>query len=67
LRPGAKVEVVGMAPEDECEHEMFVLIRWDSGSLGVPLAQLDGIGVDEETRQAIGDWHYWIGCGHELG
>jgi hypothetical protein len=27
LRVGDEVEVVGMAPEEECEHEMFVLIR----------------------------------------
>lgn len=67
LRPGAKVEVVGMAPVDECDHEMFVLIGWESGTLGVPLAQLDGIAVDEETREAIRDWHYWTGRGHELG
>ena len=29
LRVGDEVEVVGMAPEAECQHEMFVLIRWE--------------------------------------
>jgi Calcium binding len=29
LRVGDEVDVVGMAPEEECEHEMFVLIGWD--------------------------------------
>ena len=29
LRVGDEVDVVGMAPEEECEHEMFVLIRWE--------------------------------------
>jgi hypothetical protein len=59
LRVGDEVEVVGMAPEEECEHEVFVLIRWDRRALGVPLAQLEAVAVDEQTRQAIEDWHYW--------
>ena len=66
LEPGDKVEVVGMAPEEECEHEMFVLIRRKSRPLAVPLMQLEGIKVDEETQQAIEDWHYWVDQGHEL-
>ena len=66
LRVGDEVEVTGMAPEDECEHEMFVLTRWRRRTLGVPLAQLAGAGVDAQTEQAIGDWHYWVGSGYEL-
>ena len=60
LRVGDKLEVVGMAPEEECQHEMFVLIRWERGTLAVPLAQLEGIGVDEQTRQVMEDWQYWV-------
>jgi hypothetical protein len=67
LRTGEKVQVLEMAPEDECEREMFVVIAWNGRTLAVPLGQLDGVAVDEETRQAIGDWHYWLGRGHELG
>ncbi len=66
LRKGEQVEVVGMAPEEECEHEMFVLVRWNDRKLAVPLSQLDGIGVGKQTRQAIDDWHYWVDRGHEL-
>jgi hypothetical protein len=66
LRIGDKVEVTGMAPVEECEHEMFVLTRWERRSFAVPLSQLAGVGVDEETEQAIGDWHYWVGFGYEL-
>ena len=61
LRPGEEVEVVGMAPEEECEHEMFVRTDWHGRPLAVPLAQLEGLGVDDETEQAIEDWRYWIG------
>ena len=66
LEPGEKVEVVGMAPEEECEHEMFVLIQGKFHPLAVPLMQLEGIEVDEETQQAIEDWHYWVDQGYEL-
>ena len=66
LEPGDEVEVVGMAPEEECAHEMFVLIRWRPHELAVPLMQLEGIQVDEETQQAIEDWHYWVNRGYEL-
>jgi hypothetical protein len=33
LRVGDEVDVVGMAPEEECQHEMFVLIRWERRGL----------------------------------
>jgi len=55
-----------MAPVEECEHEMFVLIQRKKRQLGVPLMQLEGIQVDEETQQAIEDWHYWVNRGYEL-
>ena len=66
LQVGDEVEVVGMAPEEECQHEMFVLIRWERRGLVVPLAQLEGVAVDEPTRQVIGDWQYWVAQGYEL-
>ncbi len=66
LEPGDEVEVVGMAPDEECEHDMFVLIRWKSRQLAVPLMQLEGIEADEETQQAIEDWHYWVDRGYEM-
>lgn len=66
LRKGEQVEVVGMAPEEECEHEMFVLVRWNDRKLAVPLSQLDGIGVGKQTRQAIDDWRYWVDRGDDL-
>jgi predicted nucleic acid-binding Zn ribbon protein len=64
LRVGEEVEVVGMAPEEECQHEMFVLIRWERRALAVPLAQLEGVAVDEQTRQVIEDWQYWVAQGY---
>ncbi len=66
LEPGDEVEVVGMASDDECEREMFVYIRWKSRKLAVPLSQLEGVQVDEETQRAIEDWHYWVDRGYEM-
>ena len=67
LRVGDEVEVVGMAPEAECQHEMFILIRWERRrALAVPLAQLEGVAVDEQTRQATEDWQYWVAQGYDL-
>ncbi len=67
LQKGDEVEILGMAPEEECEHEMFVLTRWSPRDLAVPLAQIKPISVtDEETLEAVGDWHYWVDQGYRL-
>ena len=63
-----EVDVLGMAPEDECENEMFVTIRWERDGLAVPLSQLTPIkSTDEQTKQAVEDWHYWVQMGYEFG
>ena len=66
LRVDDEVEVTAMAPERECEHEMFVMIRWERVGLAVPLSQLKGVATDESTRQGIEDWHYWVKQGYEF-
>ena len=66
LEPGEEVEVVGMASADDCEHDMLVTVQWNQRQLAVPLMQLEGVQVDEETKQAMEDWQYWVGRGYEL-
>jgi hypothetical protein len=67
LRVGDEVEVVGMAPEDECEKEMFVETPWEhERTLAVPLSQLEVKQGDEETKQEVEDWHYWVKMGYEF-
>ena len=62
-----EVEVIGLPGADECEHEMFVTIRWEKDGLAVPLPQLNPArGTDTETKQAVEDWHYWVQMGHEF-
>ena len=65
LRVGDEVEVVGMAPEDECRREVFVEMPWEyKRTLAVPLSQLEVAHADEETRQAVEDWYYWVDMGY---
>ena len=66
LRVKDEVEVLGMTTEDECEHEIFVNIKWDKDGLAVPLSQLRPFNVDPETMQAVGDWHYWVERGYRF-
>jgi len=66
LRRDEMVEVIDLADEGECGHEMFVTIQWRDLELAVPLAQLQPVAVDEETAEAVGDWHYWMARGYEF-
>ena len=66
LRVKDEVLFFGMAPEDECEHEIFVKIRWEMEGLAVPLSQLKPHNVDERTKQAMEDWHYWVNQGYQF-
>jgi hypothetical protein len=66
LLVGDEVEVVSMAPSDECSHEMFVMIRWEHGGLGVPLSQLEPSGAGAGTEVAVADWLYWVGQGYQF-
>ncbi len=67
LRVGDEVEVLGMAPAEECEHEIFVMMRWEREGLAVPLSQLRVIHGDNQTREAVEDWHYWVNRGYRFG
>ncbi len=66
LKVGETVEVIQMAEEDECMREAFVLIKHGETELAVPLAQLDCQTADEQTREAVSDWHYWVARGYEF-
>ena len=67
LLKGDEVEIVGMAGESECDHEMFVEIPWERRRLAIPLSQVEPIGeAEEDTREAVADWHYWVRQGYIL-
>ena len=56
LTKGETVEVVRMAPDEVCEHDMLVLVRWQGRT----------VDPDESTAEAVGDWHYWVAQGYCL-
>lgn len=66
LSVGDKVEVLGMAPEQACEADMLVWVRWPKRKLAVPLSQLVALIEDEATNEAVADWHYWVSHGYEF-
>ena len=68
LKVGATVRVTGMAPVEECENRVLVTIDDEGDDLDVPLAQLEPTEntEDDETREAIYDWHYWVNRGYQF-
>ncbi len=66
LHVGEEVEALGMAAEEECESEMFVRLRRHGARLAVPLSQLAPLAAKPKTREAVADWHYWVGRGYEF-
>ena len=64
LRKGESIAVQRLAPENTCSSDMLVLIRWQGRNMAIPLSQLKAAGVDQSTRQAIEDWHYWVAQGY---
>jgi len=66
LRAGETVQVLRMAVEAACEHDMFVQIRWQGRKVAFPLSQLRPLDPDESTKEAISDWHYWVTHGYCL-
>ena len=65
LKVGKLVQVIGMADEDDCAHELMVAILWQGEKLAVPLCQLEASTESNGlTRQVLGDWHYWVARGY---
>ncbi len=62
LRKGEEVEVVGLAKEEDCAREIFVLIGFAGRKIGVPLAQLEIALGTPATREAVDDWRFWLGA-----
>ena len=66
LLVGDEVDVTGLAPADECEAEIFVMIRWEHGGLAVPLSQLSPVHATGATGVAVADWRYWVERGYRF-
>ncbi len=60
LRNGEEVEVIGMLDDGwDNPSDILMQIKWQRRKLGVPLAQIEGLGISSQATEAIDDWHYW--------
>ena len=69
LKIGERVTVNDMLDDDGAADSFGVMqveIAWQGRTLAVPLAQLQGVGVNAETAEVIADWHYWIAQGRQF-
>ena len=66
LTIGEKVAVSRMTGEGNWTRgqDMYVEITWNDRIFSVPLAQLKPLDADEDTIEAISDWHYWKDQGY---
>ena len=55
-----------MSGEDYCEHDMLVAVSWNGKVLAIPFALLKPLDADEDSVDAIDDWHYWIRQGYSF-
>ncbi|MBU7584915.1 MAG: calcium-binding protein [Nostoc sp. TH1S01] len=64
------VEVLGMAPDDECLKDMYVEVADINGKdddvYSAKLSDIKPIDADGDTEQAIADWHYWLARGYKF-
>ncbi|MBW4686939.1 MAG: calcium-binding protein [Komarekiella atlantica HA4396-MV6] len=65
-----QVEVLGMAPDDECLKDMFVEVVYPDGKdedvFSAKLSEIIAIDADSDTQEALADWHYWLARGYKL-
>ena len=66
LEPGERVKVLKMSGEALCEHDMYVDISWKGKPLAIPLAQVLPVKADDDTDEAVRDWHYWKSQGYSF-
>jgi hypothetical protein len=66
LRNGETIEVFRIAAGGCLRARHVCANPWQGRKMAVPLSQLDAIDPDKSTKEAIGDWHYWLSQGYCL-
>jgi hypothetical protein len=66
LTKNEKINALRMADVNPYGNSMFVVVEWQNRQLGVPLEQILPIDSDEETLEAVEDWHYWVERGYQF-
>ena len=65
LRIGDQVQIFDIGMDEDCEHRIFVEIKWKEYEFSVPLEQLEAIDVDDDTQQVLDDRVYWCDMCYE--
>jgi hypothetical protein len=66
LTKDEKIKAIKMADVNPYGNSIFVVVEWQNRQLGVPLEQIMPINSDEETLEAVKDWHYWVERGYRF-
>jgi len=61
-----RITVIQMADENYCEHDMYVDISWNGKKLAIPFAKIKPLYADEDSVEAIDNWHYWVKQGYSF-
>jgi hypothetical protein len=65
-----QVEVLGMAPDEDCLKDMFVEVVEPDGKdedvFSARLSEIEPIDADSETQEALADWKYWLARGYKF-
>lgn len=56
---GAKVQVIGLAKEEQSNVSLFAKVMDGQGSILIPLERLEPFGESVHRTEAVRDWHYW--------
>ena len=66
LEVGDEIDALQLSGEKYCEHEIYVDMPWEGRVLAIPLAQIRPLATDDETVEAVEDWHYWVKKGYRF-
>jgi hypothetical protein len=66
LKKGETTQVIALAPEEDCMCTMSVIVEWHGREMGIKLEQIEAVEIDDESEEAISDWHYWINRGYQI-
>jgi hypothetical protein len=58
------VEVLCMSDADICLNNMYVVISYMDDQYDVKLSEIEAIDADEQTKEALADWGYWLARGY---
>ena len=64
LKIGERVTAIKMSGENYCQRDMYADVEWQGRTLAIPLANIKPLDADDDTMEAIGDWHYWKDRGY---